>query len=98
MVTLPLAPGNQVCCPFHDDVLPSCAIYADSFHCFGCGERGGRLDWLTRAEGMTEAEAIAAIKDWSGPSGERPRTATPPPTSSASLYRFGGRRPLERAR
>ncbi|HEY1864972.1 MAG TPA: toprim domain-containing protein [Roseiarcus sp.] len=64
MVTLPLTLGNKVCCPFHDDPEPSCAIYADHFYCFGCGERGGRVDWLVRVEGLTEAEAIAQIKDW----------------------------------
>jgi DNA polymerase bacteriophage-type len=64
MVSLPLTLGDKVCCPFHDDPEPSCAIYADHFHCFGCGERGGRVDWLTRVEGLTRAEAIAQIKDW----------------------------------
>jgi hypothetical protein len=49
----------------HDDVEPSCAIYADHFYCFGCGERGSRLDWLTRVEGMTTVEAVTFIKDWS---------------------------------
>jgi DNA polymerase len=67
LVSLPLTAGNKVACPFHDDVEPSCAIYPDHFYCFGCGERGSRLDWLTRVEGMTEAEAITFIKDWPGP-------------------------------
>jgi len=64
MTSLPLTLGNKVCCPFHDDPEPSCVIYADHFHCFGCQERGGRVEWLTRVEGLTEAEAIAQIKDW----------------------------------
>jgi hypothetical protein len=66
LVTSPLTPNNKVCCPFHEEIEPSCAIYPDHFHCFGCGEHGTRVDWLTRAEGMTAAEAIATIKDWSG--------------------------------
>ena len=73
LVSLPLTPDNKVSCPFHDDAEPSCAIYPDHFHCFGCGEHGSRLDWLTRAEGMTAAEAVASIKDWPGP--RRPRAA-----------------------
>ena len=44
---------------------PSCKIYSDHWHCFGCGEHGGRLDWLMRVEGMTKAEAIDALQDWS---------------------------------
>ena len=63
LVSLPLSNG-KVCCPFHDDAEPSCAIYPDHFHCFGCGERGSRLDWLIRVEEMTEAEAAAAMQDW----------------------------------
>jgi hypothetical protein len=51
-------------CPFHDDAEPSCKIYPDHWFCYGCGERGNRLDWLMRVEGMTEAEAISFIKDW----------------------------------
>src|SRR5262249_46771889 len=53
-------------CPFHDDAEPSCKIYPDHWFCYGCGERGNRLDWLMRVEGMTEAEAISFIKDWPG--------------------------------
>jgi DNA polymerase len=64
LVTLPLTLGNKLRCPFHEDVEPSCAIYPDHFHCFGCGEHGSRLDWLTRVEGMTAVEAVAYIKDW----------------------------------
>ena len=32
---------------------PICKIYPDHFYCYGCGERGDRIDWLTRVEGMT---------------------------------------------
>ena len=32
-------------------------LYADHFHCFGCGAHGSRMDWLIEAEGMTRAEA-----------------------------------------
>jgi hypothetical protein len=67
LVSLPLISDNKVNCPFHDDIEPSCTIYPDHFHCFGCGERGSRLDWLVRVEGMTTAEATAYIKDWPGP-------------------------------
>jgi DNA polymerase len=73
LATLPLAPGNKVSCPFHEDPEPSCALYPDHFHCFGCGERGSRLDWLMRVEGMTKSEAISYIKDWPGPTAPQPR-------------------------
>jgi hypothetical protein len=67
MVTLPLTADNKVCCPFHEEAMPSCTVYADHWHCFGCGEHGNRIDWLVRVEGLTVAEAIVLIKDW--PSG-----------------------------
>ena len=73
MVTLPITSDNYVCCPFHDDAKPSCAIYADSFWCFGCHECGSRIDWLVRVEGLTEAEAIAQIKDWPATALRRPQ-------------------------
>ena len=72
LVSLPLTPDNKVSCPFHDDADPSCMIYPDHFYCFGCGDRGSRLDWLVRVEGMTASEAVAHIKDWSGPQGHAP--------------------------
>jgi Toprim domain/CHC2 zinc finger len=64
MVNLPLTADNKVCCPFHDESEPSCAIYSDHFYCFGCGEHGDRIDWLTKVEGMTKTEAVNHIKDW----------------------------------
>jgi DNA polymerase len=68
-VTLPMDASGHVRCPFpeHVDVEPSCKIYSDHFHCYGCGRRGDRIIWLTEVEGMTKAEAIAALQDWSGP-------------------------------
>jgi hypothetical protein len=59
--------GNKLPCPFHEDVEPSCAIYPDHYHCYGCGAHGSRIDWLMQVEGMTKTEAIAYIKDWPGP-------------------------------
>jgi DNA polymerase len=73
LVSLPLTPDHKVACPFHADLEPSCTIYADHFHCYGCGAHGNRLDWLMRVEGMTEPEAIAYIKDWPGPSPSTPQ-------------------------
>jgi DNA polymerase len=66
LVTLPLDAGDRVSCPFHDDPNPSCRIYVDHFHCFGCGEHGDRVDWLMRVEGLTRTEAITTLEDWVG--------------------------------
>ena len=66
-VSLPMDSGRRVSCPFHDDPNPSCSIYPDHYYCHGCGARGDRIDWLTRVEGMTKAEAMDALHGWSGP-------------------------------
>ena len=30
---------SRMCfCPFHNEKTPSCKVYSDSLHCFGCGE------------------------------------------------------------
>jgi hypothetical protein len=68
--------GGRVSCPFHNDPQPSCKVYSDHFYCYGCGERGDRIDWLTRVEGMTRTEAIAALQDWSGPASSEQRHDT----------------------
>ena len=37
----PSTVGATICCPFHEDWEPSCALYSDGhYHCFGCGAHG----------------------------------------------------------
>jgi hypothetical protein len=37
----PSTVSATICCPFHDDWEPSCALYSDGhYHCFGCGAHG----------------------------------------------------------
>jgi DNA polymerase len=62
LVTLPMA-GCKVLCPFHAEEDPSCTIYVDHYHCYGCGAHGSRLDWLVQAEGLSESEAIALLAE-----------------------------------
>jgi hypothetical protein len=66
LIGRPLVDG-KVCCPFHDDSTPSCHIYDDHFHCFGCGARGDHIDWLMMVEGLDRNQAIEALKTWDGP-------------------------------
>jgi DNA polymerase len=67
LVSLPMDSSHRVSCPFHEDPYPSCKIYPDHFHCFGCGEHGDRLAWLMRVEGMARTEALDTLHDWTGP-------------------------------
>jgi DNA polymerase bacteriophage-type len=66
-VSLPMDASRHVSCPFHHDPNPSCSIYPDHYFCHACRARGDRVDWLTRVEGMTKAEAMNALHDWCGP-------------------------------
>ena len=67
-------------------------IYPDHFHCFACGAHGSRLDWLTRVEGMTEAEAVAYIKDWPGHRERAPSNGRRRAEKLAFIKRSGPRR------
>jgi CHC2 zinc finger len=66
-VSLPMDASGHVSCPFHDDPNPSCSVYSDHYFCHACRARGDRIDWLTRVEGMTKAEAVDALHDWVRP-------------------------------
>ena len=63
--------NGKVHCPFHDDDTPSCHIYADHFHCFGCGAHGTTIDWLRDVEGMDYGAAMELLARWSGPIAQR---------------------------
>jgi DNA polymerase len=78
-VSLSLTDDGKVSCPFHEDPTPSLQIYPDHWHCFGCGEHGDRIDWLTRVEGMPRMEAIAAIQDWTPPARAAPTPSAAEP-------------------
>ena len=66
LIGRPLLNG-KVCCLFHDDPTPSCHIYPDHFHCYGCNARGNAVDWLTKAEKITRDAALHKLNTWSGP-------------------------------
>jgi len=38
--------GRQfvILCPFHQEKTPSCFLYEDHYHCFGCNEHGDVID------------------------------------------------------
>lgn len=58
---------GKVSCPFHQDDTPSCHIYDDHFHCFGCGKHGGPVDWVMQVEEISRDEATARLLDWTAP-------------------------------
>jgi hypothetical protein len=62
VVDLPMKKGMALC-PFHGDRNPSLRVYADHYHCFGCGERGDHFDWLAKQGGLTFSQAVERMRE-----------------------------------
>ena len=73
---------------------PSCQLYADHFHCFGCGAHGSRMDWLVEAEGMTRTEAASYILDWDGERRAAPVDDKKTANSKRALALWNGGKPI----
>lgn len=41
---------GKIICPFHEDHNPSCKIYPDHWHCFGCQRHGDVIQWVIESE------------------------------------------------
>ena len=52
---------HEGCCPFHHEKTPSFKVYADHYHCFGCGAHGDALDFVVETQNCTIAEAIERL-------------------------------------
>lgn len=94
--------GSQIrlCCPFHDDKKPSLSVtleatdgaQANTFHCFGCGEKGSVLDFVGLMEGDDDlravAETVASITGCSlAPAKTRSRRTAPAKAKGSSQRR-----------
>lgn len=49
------------CCPFHHEKTPSFKVYADHYHCFGCGAHGDAVDFVAETQNCTISEAIERL-------------------------------------
>jgi DNA primase len=52
-------------CPFHDEKSPSMNVRPThgTFHCFGCGEGGGVIDFVMKIEHVGFVEAVERLAD-----------------------------------
>lgn len=50
-------------CPFHNEKSPSFSVSPDKqiFYCFGCGQGGGVISFIRRAEGLEFPDAVAFL-------------------------------------
>lgn len=54
------------CCPFHEERSPSFYVYADHYHCFGCGKHGDAVSWLTEKQGLAFLDAVRELAQAAG--------------------------------
>jgi len=56
--------ATLICCPFHGEDNPSCALYEDTntFHCFACKESGDYITLVMKMAGVDFKEALAIIE------------------------------------
>ena len=55
-------------CPFHHEKTPSFSVSPDKqlFHCFGCGEGGGAVQFLMKIENLPFLDAVRKLADMNG--------------------------------
>ena len=60
--------GRQyvVLCPFHREKDPSCFLYEDHFHCYGCGEHGDVIDAHKKIRGLDFKTALEDLGRMAG--------------------------------
>ena len=71
-------------CPFHQEKTPSFHVYADGYHCFGCGAHGTSLGFLMEIDGLTFPEAVESLAASVGM--EVPRERSSGPKVDTSVY------------
>ncbi len=69
----------KACCPFHEEKTPSFTVVPTKqiFHCFGCGESGGIIDFIMKYDHLAFVEAIETVAGESGISVVYDQTAKP---------------------
>ena len=69
----------KACCPFHEEKTPSFTVVPTKqiYHCFGCGESGGIIDFIMKYDHLAFVEAIETVAGESGISVIYDQTAKP---------------------
>jgi DNA primase len=49
------------CCPFHNEKSPSFYVYADHYHCFGCGAHGDAIGFVMQTQNAGFMEAVEQL-------------------------------------
>ncbi len=60
------------CCPFHNEKSPSFYVYADHYHCFGCGAHGDAISFVMQTQSAGFMEAVEQLAAEAGMEVPRP--------------------------
>ncbi len=88
---VPLKKGGKdykACCPFHNEKTPSFTVVPGKqmYHCFGCGESGGAIDFVMKFDHLDFKEAVETVASESGISVVYDQNAKP---VDARIQRYG---------
>jgi DNA primase len=58
----------KACCPFHNEKTPSFTVVPNKqiYHCFGCAENGGAIDFVMKFDHLNFQEAVETVASESG--------------------------------
>ena len=56
-----LTHSNMICCPFHEDKTPSMKVYDRGYCCYGCGEKGDTISFVSKLFNVSPYEAACKI-------------------------------------
>lgn len=45
-------------CPFHQEKTPSCRVFSDHIHCYGCGKHLNAIGYLMEKQGMNFIDSV----------------------------------------
>jgi hypothetical protein len=49
---------RQILCPFHEEKTPSCRIYPDHLHCYGCGKTLDTIGYVMETQGLSFIDSV----------------------------------------
>lgn len=58
----------KACCPFHSESTPSFTVNDQKgfYHCFGCQQHGGAIDWMMEQHGLPFMDAVKELASEAG--------------------------------
>lgn len=77
MVLVARAGVHDGLCPFHSEKSPSFKVYADHYHCFGCGAHGNAIQFAMAHRGLSFQEAVTTLASHAGLPAPENKPSTP---------------------